>query len=229
MLSNYMQKESLFQEIASFFLKQQLIHYKKGEIIVRVGEPPTGVYFIEKGYVKIYSLTESGEENIQFIYRPGEFFPLAWTFNDKEVNFYYEALTNVTLRKSTRDALLTYITDNPRMGLITVQYVVGILDAFFHRLNNVELTHSYPRIISRLLFLAERYGKEVNGETVFDMPITQKDIANSINLTRETASKEMNTLVKKGIITCKDRSSLVIHNIAALEKELLLHYERKSL
>ena len=45
--------------------------YKKGEFIIRPGESPSGVFFIESGLVKAYDITKYGEENLLIIRREG--------------------------------------------------------------------------------------------------------------------------------------------------------------
>ncbi|MDD2822864.1 MAG: Crp/Fnr family transcriptional regulator [Candidatus Daviesbacteria bacterium] len=215
-------------KLFEFFSNHQPFTYKKGEIVIRVGENPSNVFFIEEGYIKVYSLTESGEENLHFIYKPFEIFPIVWMFSEKASQVFYETMCSAKLRKASKDAFLEFSKINSDVMFSLMEYTTDILHAFFERIHNLGLTNSYPRIITRLLLLAKRLGREVNGKIVFDVPMTQKDIANSINMTRETASKELNKLARKRILKCSDRSSLEIYNLAKLEKQLALHYAEKS-
>src|SRR4051812_14808441 len=52
--------------------------YRKGEFIIRPGEIPSGVFYIESGLVKAYDITKYGEENMLIIRRQDEVFPLIW-------------------------------------------------------------------------------------------------------------------------------------------------------
>jgi CRP-like cAMP-binding protein len=62
--------------VAEFFQKQKSRAYKKRQLILRADDTPNVVYFIEKGYIKAYSLTENGDEIDIVFYKPGEIFPL---------------------------------------------------------------------------------------------------------------------------------------------------------
>jgi len=57
------------------------------------------------------------------------------------------------------------------------------------------------RISSFLLATAKRFGTERDGITEIIAPFRQTDIASSVNTTRETTSRELNILRKKGLIT----------------------------
>ena len=43
-------------KITDFFKGGQEFIYRKGEIILRDGDTPSGVYYIENGFVKAYSI-----------------------------------------------------------------------------------------------------------------------------------------------------------------------------
>lgn len=216
------------KRIRNFFLKQDTFEYAAGNTVIRLGDAISGVYYIQEGYVKVYSLTEAGEENIQFIHKPGEMFPIIWSFCDDDADVSYEALTPLILKRATKDDFLKFLHSDPEVMFLIVQHVAGHLRSLYVRMNNLAFTHSYPRIISCLLYYAKDYGKEEKGKIVFDFPINQKDIANSVNISRETASKEMSSLEKKGIIHCSNRSVLVINSLEKLEEELVLYYKSKS-
>lgn len=214
--------------LIKFFSKQQIFSYKKGEVIIRVSEEPLNVYCIEKGYIKTYSVTESGEENFLQIFKPQDIFPVIWTFSGQNSEIFYETITPAELRKTSRAEFLDYLRTDPDAMFYLLKYITETFYKFFERMKNLGLTNSYPRIITRLIFLAKYFGLNKNGKIIFDFPISQKDISNSINVSRETASKELNTLARKGLIKNNGKSQLVINNLRDLEKELLLYYRKKS-
>ena len=57
------------------------------------------------------------------------------------------------------------------------------------------------RIVSFLLVTSTRFGIERDGILEIMAPFRQTDIAGSVNATRETTSRELNTLRKKGYLT----------------------------
>jgi CRP-like cAMP-binding protein len=51
-----------------------------------------------------------------------------------------------------------------------------------------------------MLFLSERFGKSHGSQIIINAPITHQDIADSINMNRETASRVLEDLFKEQLI-----------------------------
>lgn len=220
--------------LSEFFLKSKSYSYKSGEIILRQDDEPQGVYYIEKGYVKIYSITQDGNEKLHVIYKSGEIFPWIWVFRDNAKSVYYEALGTVVLRRAPKEEFLEFLkTKSSQKNSCELLFeladrIIEVLDIHVDRVANLELTKACPRLVARLLSLAKRFGRKEEKETILDVPLSHQDIANSINMTRETASRELGELERKGLVKYKDRL-IIIPSIKKLEKELETHYERKPL
>ena len=81
------------EALDQFFVNPHPFHYKKGEMILRAGEPLSSVFYIKKGYVRVFSLSKIGEELTLIIFRPGDFFP-TMSIIVKPLNTYFiEAMT----------------------------------------------------------------------------------------------------------------------------------------
>lgn len=117
------------------------------------------------------------------------------------------------------------IPNTPDCLIYITSYLANTVSIFVDRVNTLEITSAYPRFVSRLIALAGRFGVKKYGKIVIDAPITHRDIANSINMTRETASRQFERLEGKGLVEYKNRK-ISIRNIKRLEKELCKHYER---
>lgn len=193
-------------------------------MILRADEPPNGVYLIEKGYVKVYSLTQAGSEKDKNFYKPGEIFPLIWTFYNTATTVYFEAMDDVVVKKVAKKEFLEYIKTDKALLLEIIKKLALILNVYSERIDTLGYTRTYPRLISELLALAKRYGKPYKKILILDVPIGHKEIANSIAMTRETASRELERLIKKGIIA-QNGHLIVIKNIKRLKKELELSLE----
>lgn len=65
------------KELVEFFQKKKSRVYKKGQVILHPDEETSNyIYYLEKGHVKVYSITEDGYEKCHIFYKPGEIFPL---------------------------------------------------------------------------------------------------------------------------------------------------------
>src|SRR5690606_39032133 len=66
------------QQLLTLFHRGTQLRYNKGEFIIRPGEAPPGVFYIQEGLVKAYDITKYGEENLLIIRKSQEIFPLIW-------------------------------------------------------------------------------------------------------------------------------------------------------
>ena len=99
----------LLDRIKPFFDKYEPLYYNKGHIIIRPGDETESIYLIEKGYVRFYSISKDGKEMTFLIYKPGYVFPVSSVFLSKN-DYYFEALTQLVLRKAPRDVFTEYVS-----------------------------------------------------------------------------------------------------------------------
>ena len=210
----------LTPKLAELFEHGTLQTYGKGEIILRTDIPPPGVFCVAEGYVKVYSLTDNGDENLHIIYGPDMIFPIIWAITGRLRQVFYEAMDDVSLRRISRENFLTFIDTDTENTKAVLYQVVDMLNANANRMDNLEYTRSYSRIVYRLITLAERYGELHGSGLIIKAPVKHHDIANSTNCSRETVSREMEKLEKEGLISHQDHF-FVITDIESLKKKLL--------
>ena len=207
--------DSQLQEFLGMFRKGSTLTYKKGEYIIRPGESPNGVFYIEKGLVKAFNISKYGEENLLIIRTEHEVFPLIWAVTGQEREIIYQALAPTTVLRVDRKLFEDFLHQNPSalppmLDLITEQY-----RRHSERILNLEYRTVRERLISFLLTMSGRFGKKTKDGKLIDVPLRHQDIASSINASRETTSRELAYLERKGLvsnsafyITIKDSKAL---------------------
>jgi CRP-like cAMP-binding protein len=66
------------ENITSHFDGGTIKHFSKGEVLVQGDEEPKGVYLIQVGYVKAYTISRTGQQNLLLIHGVNEIMPLPW-------------------------------------------------------------------------------------------------------------------------------------------------------
>ena len=213
-----MPTRNAWKELANHFLKNGTrIEFKKDEIVVRPELTPPGVFFVDSGYLKVYELTRGGDENIRTFKQPGNLFPLLWAINGGGRESYTQAITPVVAYRLSRTQYLEYLDSHPQAMRDTLTKMVYLYEAYSDRIHNLEYRYAKERIAYRLLSLAKRYGKKNNGKIDILLPIRQGEFADSINVTRETASRELGKFKKLGLIDYSE-TKYVILDEAGLDK-----------
>lgn len=178
-------------------------------MILRGGDTPQGVYFINKGYIKDYSISKEGEELTLIIFKPEDFFPIRWVFNDKPNQHYFEAMTIVELRRCSKEDFIAFIKTNPEVFLELTKHIVLRLGGMMQRMEYLAFGNAYEKVSSIIMICAERFGEKNGEEISIPMPLTHKDLAMLVGMTRETVSIEVKKLEKKGIIDYKKHLIIV--------------------
>lgn len=205
-----------FNQLVEFFRKGRKRSYKKGEIILHAGDEPRGVYYIDKGLVKIYALSKEGTEHIHLFYGDGDFFPVLWIYRDAILNVYYEAMEDTTVWLVPKDDFKAFVASKMEIATLLLEKVTGLFRLYAGRIDTLQYSNSYERTATLLVSLAYRFGVSTKAGHVLDVPLTHHDIANSINLSRETVSRAMERLQRKGIIGYDKQRHIVLTDLSKL-------------
>lgn len=204
--------------LASFFTPFPSLLFKKGEIILRAGDVPQGVYCIEKGYVRLYAVSLEGKEFTFFVYKQGDFFPVVWSLRAEPSQYYFQALTTTKLKRASRATFMEFVSKNPDALLELTQGIVRRSQAALRRMEYLVFGNAYQRLSSLLFGLARQFGKKERKNTLLQVPLTHTDLANLLGLTRETISIEIKNLEKKGIVGYRKRL-IVVKSLTRLHQE----------
>lgn len=208
--------EDVSKKVDEFFLKHTYQTYKKGQILVRADETPSGVFYIKTGTVREYAISKQGEEVVVNVFKPYSFFPMSWAINQTPNAYFYEANTGVELWRASREDVVDFLRNNPDVVYNLLSRVFSGIDGLLMRMTYLMSSDAYTRLIIELLIYAKRFAQ---GKTQVPLQISEKDIASQSGMTRETVSREMKILKEKSLIIHRD-NTFVIPDIKKLELEL---------
>lgn len=208
------------ESIIAHFGDGLLMHFTREETIINGFDEPDGVYLIKKGFIKAYSISKAGHGNLLLIHEAGEFIPLPWALDGAHTTgLFYEAMTDVTILRASKDKLRTAMGNNTWLSQEILKQAVNIITVYTQRIQTLEFRSARERVIAELIYLAHRFGEKHGKEVIINAPITHQDIADSINMTRETASRALELLFKEGLLGQKDHLFTVM-DFAKLRKVL---------
>lgn len=215
MLANAKQLAALVE----VFRKGTKLSYAKNEFIIRPGEQPGNVYYIEEGLVKAFNISKYGEENLLVIRKEHEIFPLIWALTGQERAIIYQAMRPTVVRRISRDVYVDFLSHHTTALLPILDMVTEMYRIHSERILNLEHRSVRERLVSFLLTMSTRFGVEDKAGMLIDVPLRHQDIASSINASRETASRQLVALERKGLIKQKN-SHIILCDIPKLENYL---------
>lgn len=205
------------KKINTFFSQFNPRYCKKGEILIRAGEQPGGVFYLKNGIVKQYAISQKGEELTVNLFKPGVFFPMSWAINNTPNDFFYEAAENLEVYVGIRSRVIPFIKDNPDVLYDLMSRVYIGTDGLLARMTYLMSSSAYFRLVGELIIYAKRFGKYSGEELMLN--ISEKDLAALSGMTRETISREIKLLRSKDIIDFH-QNMMVVKSLKLLENEI---------
>lgn len=183
--------------------------YKRKENIYREGDFPRGMYFINKGKIKIFKVHDYGKELIISLLKEGDFF--GYTSLMEEKNYAESAET-------MEDAEITFIPKEDFFNLVYNNREVA--KKFLHILTKnvaeqeerlVELAYSSvrKRVAEALLLLQKRY--KPNSDRAFSMAISREDLANIVGTATESLIRTLSDFKEEKFIEIKEGKIFLVN------------------
>ena len=209
--------EDAYSKVDNFFRQFKHQIYKKGELLIRADDDPTGIFYLKVGIVKMYLISQKGEEIVLNTFKPISFFPMSWAINSKTNEYFYEAVTELSVWRAPKDEVIAFIKSEPDVLYDLLSRVYKGTDGLLLRMRYLMAGSAYSNLILELIINAKRFGKEINGQ-IF-LKVSEKDLAAQTGMARETVSREMKTLKDKGLVSFQ-KNTIAINALNRLEEEL---------
>lgn len=216
-------KDSIKEKIRSFFLKYPEKTFRKGDLLIRADEDPSGVFYIANGVVRQYYISKTGIQITLNMFKPNAFLPMSWVVSDIHNNYYFEAVTPCKAYKAPKSDVLSFIQNEPDVLLDLLRRVFVGVEGLWMHIAYLSAGNSATKLVSTILILAQRFGKVEGDSVVIDMGVklTEKELGDYAGMYRETVSREMQLLEKNNLILRKE-GTIIIPHLSALEAKLTL-------
>lgn len=181
----------------------RVVRARRGEMLFSKGDPCAGFHVIMYGQVKLSLSTAQGGEKVLQIYGPGQTFGEAVMFLERPYPVHAQALSEALLLHVSRKSVFDAIETNHDFG----RHMLGGLSMRLHELvGDVEalsMRSAAQRLVGYLLNLCEAAPGAPPRAT---LPTAKHLIASRLNLTPETLSRILHTLVQDEVIRVEGRS-----------------------
>lgn len=190
-----------------------IAHFKRNHTIFAEGDAAEYSYKILTGAVRLFKMMSDGRRQVAEFALPGDFFGISWL---DEYSVSAEALKDVTLICYTRGRLdrlcdesrdvREEIFSNLRHDLWAAQNHLAILGR----------QSALERVASFFVHLAAR--SRATDKNKIEIPMTRQDIADYLGLTIETVCRMLKKLKSTATIDIPDRQTILVRNMAALNR-----------
>ena len=206
--------EESLHKITSHFVT---LSHPANQVILLENDWGGSVYFILEGWVKIRTYNLDGKEVTLNIIGKGEIFGEMAAIDKMPRSTDAITLTKTIIGRVPAQDFVELINNEPMAGLRLVQLMAKRLRQVNRRLQLRE-ANSISRVADAILFLVEGQGTE--GEQGTEIPnLPHRELSSLSGLARETVTRVLTKLEKKGLIQ-READSLLIPDLPALENTI---------
>ncbi len=179
--------------------------YAKGEIVFQEGEKGDSLYIVLKGQVKVCLYDEDGREYILAVIGKDGFFGELALIDELPRSANVIALENSELLIIRRNEFAKLLMENPAITVAILKVLSRRLREADERIKWLAFLSVEGRVLKYLLGVGEKEGIKVKDYVIIEKGPTQIEIASSCGCSRETVSRMVKSLVKKGILSVRKR------------------------
>ena len=205
------------EELLLFDKSKTCVEYKKGQNIFYAGQHPVGLYHLQFGKVKIYKTNGDGREHIIRLAKPGDVLGYRALLGEEEYTASAMTLENSVICCIDKDIFLKAVHTNPRIRFKIMTFLCRELGSAENRIMSLAQKTVRERLAEILLTLRHKYGMDKEDETLLNISLTVKDLANYIGVARETVVRTISDFKEEQLIAMGDHRIRIL-NLKAMER-----------
>ena len=198
-----MKKNREESDLTKYFKSKPLISVPAKKIIISPNESLAQVYYIHRGNIRQYGVTNLGEEINLHYHGPGSFVPLLLILGEISSRYTFETLDEAMLYKASTNDVLDLINNDSRLLKFFVSKFANAAEGLAKRIELASQHRQSDQVLELLKYFGSKYGKKDKKGTVINFKLTHQDLANWLGVARETVTRQLKSLEISGQISYK--------------------------
>jgi CRP/FNR family transcriptional regulator, cyclic AMP receptor protein len=190
------------------------------EQVIGEMETSTDVFFVIQGHLRAINFSQLGKQ-VSFVdVGPGEIVGDFAAIDGEARSTNVLALDDAFIGSMSAGSFWEAIAKHPCIAAELLKRLTRVIRQLNERVFVLSTMNVNNRIHAELLTLARTSGITDNSSTIVPT-LTHAEIASRVGSSRETVSREINTMAKAGIIR-KDKRTLIIQDVSWLENSVAI-------
>jgi CRP/FNR family transcriptional regulator, cyclic AMP receptor protein len=191
--------------------------YRRGQTIFFEGEPSDAFYVIAEGTVKVFVLSEAGEQMVFATLRSPESLGDVALFDGGPRSASAEALETTRLAVFPLSTVATLVRDDARVA----RALLGAAGVLLRRLSTQTADFVFldleGRVAKALVISAGRRSPEGDHALHLDLRLTQSELGAMVGGSRQSVNQSLHALAHRGFISIDGRK-VVVRDLEALRR-----------
>jgi len=184
--------------------------YDSGSVLVLQGEEATKIGYVLSGRAKALSFSEKGDATWVGYFKSGDFFGHTALLTETPPPFEIIAETDVEVLFVHAETMKDLLSQRETLSLESAKDLAARLDHMTHRLIEAFTLSAKGRICAELARLSRVVGIAPDTRIIRPNPVFV-ELAERVNSTRETVSRTVSDLQKKGILAREPGAIIITH------------------
>ncbi len=182
------------------------VKFKKRNILIKQGTFSSNVVYLRSGLVKVHIAGPYYEQNVKIVKAPC-YLGLPTTFGDKINQYSVTAIEDAEVCFIDIDLFRNLLHSNPEFSYeIIIEICKNELEAFYRCANRTQ-----KKIRGKIADFLLEMSEHIYNNTVFIIPVTQEEIGNLIDASRESVSRVFNEFETDGIIATEGKEVKILN------------------
>jgi CRP/FNR family transcriptional regulator, cyclic AMP receptor protein len=187
-------------------------NFRRGMLLIQEGDIGSTLYIVRSGRLRAFAADPKGKEITLGLYGPGEYVgEMSLDGGPRSANV--ETLESTTCAVITREALLSYIAEEPDFALEMMARLIRRARLATESTRSLALIDVYGRFKRLLEQLSEP--PAADGSRLLGERITHQQIANHLACSREMVSRLMKDLEVGGYVGKRDGRIVLLRDLPA--------------
>ena len=201
-LSSFISDVAGTNALKKFLEDRKVNHYRKKESVYLEGNYPNGLYYINRGKIKIFKTHEYGKELITDLLKEGDFFGYTALLEESPYIESAEALEDSEVTFMPREEFNSLVFGNPHVTRNFLRILTkGMMDKQ-ERLVDLAYSSVRKRTAEALVLLQDKY--KTDDQESFSMAIAREDLANLVGTATESLIRTLSDFKEEKMIEIRD-------------------------
>jgi CRP-like cAMP-binding protein len=191
-------------------LQRKPTAFAKDEVIYTVGDKQRTLFFLQRGFVKVGTITATGSELIYDVRKGGDVVGELCA-SEKERSDRAVALEATDAIVVPFDDIKSLLITEPSLVAALIEVFCSALKQAYAQINTLAVDDTVHRLATILVSLAQRMGRRSGALVEIPTYLTQEEIAQMVAARRERVSTALNFLRRREMVQYSHRGNLLVH------------------
>ena len=183
--------------------------YRRGQPLFYQGDPGDSLIAIIRGRVKIFLLSEDGEEVVLNTLHAGDVIGDVSLVDSGPRSASAEAVEQTSTLVLTQDVVADEIRNNPSLALALLRAMGRLVRRQTEQTADLVFLDLNGRVAKLVVRLAEQWGKPAGESVVIDLELTQTDLARMVGGSRQSVNQILRSFERRGFLELGSRQVTV--------------------